>query len=142
SIEVYKTSVKEGITAWLSTLKRLGISSDWLIILLEPPDSRKSSKLLPRNSVLDKIKNEVGEKLKERVISLMDPAKLDSRQAESWKTLLFSMRNKILVAYNTVLGRFEDNMRKQREMRNHPGWNFCTYFILQEELAFVYEMLG
>jgi len=33
-------------------------------------------------------------------------------------------------------------MRTQRERRNDPNWNFCDYFLLQEELAFVYEMLG
>ncbi len=38
--------------------------------------------------------------------------------------------------------RFEENMRAQRERRNDPKWNFCDYFLLQEELAFVYEMLG
>ena len=38
--------------------------------------------------------------------------------------------------------RFEENMRSQREKRNDPKWNFCDYFLLQEELAFVYELLG
>ena len=38
--------------------------------------------------------------------------------------------------------RFEENMRAQRERRNSPNWNFCDYFLLQEELAFTYEMLG
>ncbi len=33
-------------------------------------------------------------------------------------------------------------MRSQRERRNESNWNFCDYFLLQEELAFVYEMLG
>jgi hypothetical protein len=33
-------------------------------------------------------------------------------------------------------------MRAQREKRNDPKWNFCNYFLLQEELSFVYEMLG
>ena len=33
-------------------------------------------------------------------------------------------------------------MREQREKRNSPHWNFCDYFLLQEQLAFVYEMLG
>ncbi|CAG7714125.1 unnamed protein product [Allacma fusca] len=32
-------------------------------------------------------------------------------------------------------------MRAQREKRNESGWNFCHYFLLQEELAFVLEML-
>ena len=38
--------------------------------------------------------------------------------------------------------RFEENMRSERENRNDSNWNFCYYFLLQEELAFVYEMLG
>ena len=38
--------------------------------------------------------------------------------------------------------RFEENMRSQRERRNDSTWNFCEYFLLQEELAFTYEMLG
>jgi len=38
--------------------------------------------------------------------------------------------------------KFEENMRSQREKRNDPKWNFCDYFLLQEELAFVYQMLG
>ena len=33
-------------------------------------------------------------------------------------------------------------MRNQRERRNDLNWNFCDYFLLQEELAFVYQMLG
>lgn len=33
-------------------------------------------------------------------------------------------------------------MRSERERRNDPSWNFCDYFLLQEELAFTYEMLG
>ena len=48
----------------------------------------------------------------------------------------------LLQAYNRTLMKFEENMRSQREKRNDPQWNFCDYFLLQEELAFVYEMLG
>ncbi|CAH1800251.1 unnamed protein product [Owenia fusiformis] len=33
-------------------------------------------------------------------------------------------------------------MRFQREKRVESGWKFTDYFLLQEELAFVYEMLG
>ena len=33
-------------------------------------------------------------------------------------------------------------MRGERERRNETNWNFCEYFLLQEELAFTYEMLG
>ena len=33
-------------------------------------------------------------------------------------------------------------MRSERERRNELKWNFFDYFLLQEELAFAYEMLG
>ncbi len=87
-----------------------------------------------------------------------DPNKNESRATESWQTLLHRLRILTLQAYNRALGRyeiillpstnprrfyprFEENMRAQRERRNNPDWNFCDYFLLQEELAFTYEML-
>jgi len=72
----------------------------------------------------------------------LDPSKNDSRASDSWQTLLHRLRLLTLQAYNRTLGRFEENMRAQRERRNSPNWNFCDYFLLQEELAFTYEMLG
>ena len=142
---MYKTSVKDEITNWFSTLRNAcGSSFDWMIILVEVSDARKSSKLLPRTSVLDKIKSEFSQagKQPERCVCLIDPSKNDSRASESWQTLLHRLRLQLLHAYNKSLGRFEENMREQREKRNSQHWNFCDYFLLQEELAFVYEMLG
>ena len=31
---------------------------------------------------------------------------------------------------------------KEREARNNPTWSFCNFFILQEEIAILYESLG
>ena len=72
----------------------------------------------------------------------LDPAKTDSKAVDSWQTLLHRIRLLLLQAYNRALMRFEENMRGERENRNDSNWNFCDYFLLQEELAFVYEMLG
>ena len=33
-------------------------------------------------------------------------------------------------------------MREQREKRQEGGWSFNHYFLLQEELGFMFEMLG
>ena len=144
-VDVYKSVVKDEIGNWFSTLRNAcGPSFDWMIILVEVSDARKSSKLLPRTSVLDKLKSEfsLAGKQPERCICLMDPSKFDSRASDSWQTLLHRLRLQILNAYNKLLGRFEENMREQREKRNSQKWNFCDYFLLQEQLAFVYEMLG
>ena len=72
----------------------------------------------------------------------MDPSKADSRAAESMQALLHRFRQLFLQSYNKVLNKFEENIRSQREKRNDPAWNFCQYFLLQEQLAFVYEGLG
>ena len=144
-VDIYKSVVKDEIANWFSTLRNAcGTSFDWMIILVEVSDARKSSKLLPRTSVLDKLKSEFSQagKQPERCVCLMDPSKFDSRSSESWQTLLHRLRLQILNAYNKLLGRFEENMREQREKRNSQNWNFCDYFVLQEQLAFVYEMLG
>ncbi|XP_073743204.1 trafficking protein particle complex subunit 10 isoform X5 [Callorhinus ursinus] len=45
------------------------------------------------------------------------------------------------MSFTKNLGRFEDDMRTLREKRTEPGWSFCDYFMVQEELAFVFEML-
>ena len=143
-VDVYKSIVKDEIANWFSTLRNAcGSSFDWMIILVEISDARKSSKLLPRTSVLDKLKSEFSQagKQPERCVCLMDPSKFDSRSSESWQTLLHRFRLQLLNSYNKLLGRFEENMREQREKRNSQSWNFCDYFLLQEQLAFVYEML-
>jgi hypothetical protein len=33
-------------------------------------------------------------------------------------------------------------MRERRERRQEPNWTYSSYFLLQEELAFMFEMLG
>ncbi|KAH9632587.1 hypothetical protein HF086_012394 [Spodoptera exigua] len=54
-IEYYKTTLREDIEAWLKQLEKNGIA-DWMIVLVETYDIRKTNKLLPRTTVLDKIK--------------------------------------------------------------------------------------
>ncbi|XP_044243218.1 trafficking protein particle complex subunit 10 isoform X6 [Ursus arctos] len=47
----------------------------------------------------------------------------------------------MIFVISRVTGKFEDDMRTLREKRTEPGWSFCDYFMVQEELAFVFEML-
>jgi len=144
-IDTYKNSAKDEIMDWMNTLKKCGTAHDWMVVLVETPESRKgANKLLPRTSVVDRLRTDVGTKFSDRCLTLTDPAriKIDSRASESWQTVLHRIRLLLLQAYNRTLIKFEENMRAQREKRNDPKWNFCDYFLLQEELSFVYEMLG
>nr|CAD7455545.1 unnamed protein product [Timema tahoe] len=202
-VDVYKMSVRDEIEAWLKTLNQHNIQ-DWMIVIVETYDLRKSNKLLPRTTVLDKIRSDFASKHADRsgvtlspnmltgelqvvykirsdfasqhadrsgatlllnmltgelqvlykirsnfasqhpdrCLSVINPVRSESRSAESWRGLLTRIRLLVLSAYNRTLLKFEEFIRDQRERRNELGWNFCHYFLLQEELAFVLEMLG
>nr|CAD7438798.1 unnamed protein product [Timema bartmani] len=92
--------------------------------------------------VLYKIRSNFASQHPDRCLSVINPVRSESRSAESWRGLLTRIRLLVLSAYNRTLLKFEEFIRDQRERRNELGWNFCHYFLLQEELAFVLEMLG
>uniref|UniRef100_A0A8P4G040 TRAPPC10/Trs130 N-terminal domain-containing protein n=1 Tax=Dicentrarchus labrax TaxID=13489 RepID=A0A8P4G040_DICLA len=140
--EVYKSLVKEDMLRWQNSLRAHG-SADWVIIVVETNDNKKKNKtnILPRSSIVDKIRSDFCNKQNDRCVVLSDPLKDSSRSQESWNSLLLKLRTLLLMSFTKNLGRFEDDMRTLREKRTQPGWSFCEYFMVQEELAFVFEML-
>ncbi|KAL6468804.1 hypothetical protein MHYP_G00223280 [Metynnis hypsauchen] len=139
--ETYKATVKEDMQRWQNVLRLHG-STDWLIVVVES-DSKKKNKtnILPRTSIMDKIRNDFCNKQSDRCVALSDPLRDSSRSQESWNSFLTKLRTLLLMSFTKNLGRFEDDMRTLREKRTEPGWSFCDYFMVQEELAFVFEML-
>uniref|UniRef100_A0A452GXB2 Uncharacterized protein n=1 Tax=Gopherus agassizii TaxID=38772 RepID=A0A452GXB2_9SAUR len=139
--EVYKATVKDDLTKWQNVLK-VHSSVDWLIVVVES-DAKKKNKtnILPRTSIVDKIRNDFCNKQSDRCVVLSDPLKDSSRSQESWNAFLTKLRTLLLMSFTKNLGKFEDDMRTLREKRTEPGWSFCEYFMVQEELAFVFEML-
>ncbi|KAF3694602.1 Trafficking protein particle complex subunit 10 Epilepsy holoprosencephaly candidate 1 protein [Channa argus] len=140
--EAYKSSVKEDMMRWHNSL-RAHSSPDWVIIVVETNDTKKKNKtnILPRSSIVDKIRSDFCNKQNDRCVVLSDPLKDSSRSQESWNSLLLKLRTLLLMSFTKNLGHFEDDMRTLREKRTQPGWSFCEYFMVQEELAFVFEML-
>ena len=63
--------VRDEIMSWMSSLRKCGAATDWAVVIVEPADTKKANKLLPRTSVLDKLKTDVGGKQPERCMSLM-----------------------------------------------------------------------
>ncbi|KAM5127381.1 trafficking protein particle complex subunit 10-like, partial [Mantella aurantiaca] len=139
--EVYKASAKDDITKWQNALRAHG-SSDWLIVVVESEAKKKNkTNILPRTSITDKIRSDFCNKQSDRCMVLVDPLKDTSRSQESWSLFLSKLRTLLLTSFTRNLGHFEDEMRTLREKRTEPGWSFCDYFMVQEELAFVFEML-
>lgn len=135
---MYKNTVKAEIEQWL---KQVG-NADWMVVLVEVYDIRKSNKLLPRTTVIDKLRTDFAVKQGDRIVGLIHPIKSESKSAESWRGLVNRMRVLILSAYTKTLSAFEEAIRANRECRPQPAWSYCSYFAMQEELALVYEMLG
>ena len=96
---------------WLSILKTNN-NPDWLVVVVEGTDaSKKANKLLPRATVVDRIKSDFCAKHPDRCLSIADPSKADSRAAEAWQTLLFRMRQLSLGGLTRIMGKFEEDMR-------------------------------
>ncbi|XP_041353835.1 trafficking protein particle complex subunit 10-like isoform X2 [Gigantopelta aegis] len=140
-LESYKQTVKDELAEWQAVLKNKNIP-DWLIVVVVKDESKVKTKLLPRASVLDKVKSDFCGKNSDRCIVLTEPLKTEQKSVESWNNFFVRLRNLLLTAYSRQMTRFENNMRTLREKRNEKGWNYHEYFIVQEELAFMLEMLG
>lgn len=54
-MDAYKTTVREDIESWLKQLQSRDIP-DWLVVVVENYDGKRANKLLPRTTVLDKIR--------------------------------------------------------------------------------------
>ncbi|XP_031568533.1 trafficking protein particle complex subunit 10-like [Actinia tenebrosa] len=144
-VDEYRSKVKDSINEWQRKLKDRGIV-DNLIVQVIAQDSLKGnkSKIQFRGSVFDKIKSDFGGKTNDRVAQLWEPMKESqfTKSIESWQSLVVKLRQLLLISFNRHLGKFEDRVRALREKRTEPRWSFTTYFLLHEELAFVFEMMG
>lgn len=88
---MYKSTTREEIENWQKLLTSYGIS-DWMILLVETLDVRKTKNLLPRTTVLDKIRLDFGQKNDDRCISILNPAKFEQRSTESFRCLVQRIR--------------------------------------------------
>uniref|UniRef100_A0AAG5CNJ8 Trafficking protein particle complex subunit 10 n=1 Tax=Anopheles atroparvus TaxID=41427 RepID=A0AAG5CNJ8_ANOAO len=140
-VEAYRASVKEEIDQWLKVLNNYNVT-DWMILLVETLDMKKSKNILPRTTVLDKIRLDFASKNGDRCLSILNPAKFEMKATESFRCLLQRIRHLMLTGYNKTIVKYEELIRTNRENRIQENWSFIDYFVLQEQLAFVLEMLG
>lgn len=113
-----------------------------MILIVETIDIKKTKNILPRQSVLDKIRIDFASKNADRCVSILNPLKFENKSTESFRSMVQRLRHCILQSYNKNIIKFEEIIRSRREERNKEDWNFCNYFLLQEQLAAVLEMLS
>lgn len=112
-----------------------------MVLIVETIDIKKTKNILPRQSVLDKVRLDFGSKNGDRCVSILNPLKFENKATESFRSMIQRIRHLMLSAYNKNIIKYEEIIRARREERNNEDWNFITYFLLQEKLAFVMEML-
>lgn len=112
-----------------------------MILLVETLDMRKTKNLLPRTTVLDKIRLDFGSKNDDRCISVLNPAKFEQKSTESFRCLVQRIRFLMLASYNRNIAKYEELIRSKREKRNQDDWDFRQYFFMQEDLALIFEKL-
>lgn len=144
--DTYKNTTKENMVAWINKLRENHIN-EWLIVVLEPTDGKKlnKSKLLPRTSVIDKVKSDFPAGIKkgaEHCISLPDQSVATTKPNEAYSAFMTKLRHWLLSAYSKQLAAYEDFIRVERERRTAKDWNFFEFFFLQEELAFAFETMS
>lgn len=61
---------------------------------------------------------------------------------QNYSSFVNRFRTLLLDSYSRQFDSYERTIRRQRELRNKSDWDFFGFFLLQEELAFVYENLG
>lgn len=62
--------------------------------------------------------------------------------AAAWDELTTALRDSVLKAHTARAEHYMAEIRKLEAQSKLPGWNFCTYFIAEEGLAFVHEQTG
>ncbi|XP_017134492.1 trafficking protein particle complex subunit 10 isoform X2 [Drosophila elegans] len=139
-VDAYKASTREEIDTWLKLLTSYGVS-DWMILLVETLDMRKTKNFMPRTTVLDKIRLDFSTKNDDRCISVLNPAKFEQKSTESFRCLVQRIRFLMLTSYNRNIVKYEELIRSKREKRNLEGWDFRQYFFMQEDLALIFEKL-
>lgn len=85
-IETYKGSLKDEIDSYLKNLNAHGIT-DWMIIIVETIDIKKTKNILPRQSVLDKIRVDFAAKSADRCVSILNPLKFENKSTESFRSM-------------------------------------------------------
>lgn len=92
---------------------------------------------------MDKIRSEYASNTNsDRCISVLNPMKFEMKATESFRCMLQRIRYLMLVGYNRNIAKYEGLIRTHRERRNQDSWNFIDYFLIQEQLASVLQMLG
>ncbi|KAG6898254.1 hypothetical protein C0992_002268, partial [Termitomyces sp. T32_za158] len=137
-LEGYKNTVKKQIKDWHSSVTTRK-NQEWLIVHVVRPDTRTQTAnfFQLKGSVLEKIRSDFNADKKERCVQVAWSPETDAPAV--WAELVNKIKDGVLTAFDLAVAQREEEVRRSESQRQMPGWNFCTFFILKESLAYSYE---
>eukprot|EP01135_Chromosphaera_perkinsii_P001992 Nk52_evm39s215 gene=Nk52_evmTU39s215 len=141
-VDVYKFKFKSQISSWSSKFQDSN-RHDWMVIQVTEQDPMKSSrgqmaKFSFKSTVLDRLRSDFGKQDKCIQVYLSD----EHTKKKNVEVLMGTLLELILSSFNRRIGVYEEDIKSMLSNRHMPGWNYCNFFVMKEELAFSFEMMG
>ncbi|OMH84797.1 Trafficking protein particle complex subunit 10 [Zancudomyces culisetae] len=137
--ESYKLLVKPRVQQWHNQVCHQK-NQEWLIVYVTTEEESKgiATKFLTiRGSNLERLRVDFQNKKETNRIIML---KRDVQ--DSWVELINKIKELVMVSFESRVISFQEDTRRMANMRQLPGWNYCSYFILKEGFAQLYNTMG
>lgn len=149
-VELYRGHARQMIRDWYNlVVARPG--QQWMILHVvasDPDGSATSSRatgskfLNMRGSVFDKIKSDFNGSSKQDHCAQLRLGDSQPEMNEAVDGLMIKVQFLVELGLADRMSAVEQEIQRTKSTQRNPGWNFCTFFILQESLALAYSALS
>ncbi|ORX47606.1 hypothetical protein BCR36DRAFT_584698 [Piromyces finnis] len=136
-LEQYKNTLKDKIKYWLNIIESKK-NQEWMIICISGESNTKSI-LGIRTSIYDKIKSDFNlSKDRLMLVKLYSEVK----EGDMWTAVVNKIKEKLLSCFFQQVLTLQEDIKRLDSQRLLPGWNYCSFFILKEQLALLYDTVN
>ncbi|KAI8051253.1 hypothetical protein BDF22DRAFT_692769 [Syncephalis plumigaleata] len=139
-LEAYRQTLRQQIKEWLDVIATRK-PQEWLIVHVTEQETRNNTSkyLMMKTTVYDKLRTDFNTR-RDRCIQIRATEK--ALTDPLWQELSNRMKEGIMGSFRQHVIYNEDDVRRLDAQRQMPGWNYCTFFLMKENMAQTYEMLG
>ncbi|KAJ2391849.1 hypothetical protein H4S02_001114 [Coemansia sp. RSA 2611] len=134
-----KAEVRARAKAWAARAGQHRGASWLVVVVAGGSDAQRLSAgpkfLNMRATVFDRLRSEVGGK-RDGVVLLRPDA------VESWNAAVLALRDRAVQALEARAASLGDEIRRLDANRMLPGWNYCRFFVVKEQLAALFRALA
>jgi hypothetical protein len=125
--EVYRSTLRLQIRAWLDSVNAKRANHDWLIVYVTTAKLGPSKFYQRKSTVLDKIKADFNSSKKDRCMQIA--LSNDVGAPNPLLEFIERLKDSIVAVFDQNVATYEEDLRKLDSQRTLPGWNFCTFFV-------------